>query len=207
MKKSIFTVGAILLIAVAACTKKDKDNPNDLNPSGCYQIGDTLAGGIVFYLDETKCHGLVCAFEDQAIQVKYATLNWKDFPLPNGWEWGSTPYTNLSNEAIGMGQPNTNTIISNIGSTGNVAVICKNYTGGGYSDWFLPSLKELVEIYTHKDKIPGLGWLYWSSTAGGYSNSPCLAAGIIFWDGSEFWSVYDEVPGDLLPNVRAVRKF
>src|SRR5690606_17094923 len=59
-----------------------------------YEIGDTAFGGIIFYLDASEEHGMVCAFEDQAVQVKYTTVDYENIPFPNGWEWGSTPYTN-----------------------------------------------------------------------------------------------------------------
>jgi len=61
-----------------------------------------------------------------------------------------------------------------IGGTGAVkaggnyaASLCENYTGGGYTDWYLPSLIELRLIYRNLF-IAGMGSFggdyYWSST-------------------------------------------
>jgi len=42
---------------------------------------------------------------------------------------------------------------------------CKNLSLGGYSDWRLPSLKTLEELYTHKSKLKNVYPSdYWSST-------------------------------------------
>ncbi|MDC0231121.1 DUF1566 domain-containing protein [Aureispira] len=43
--------------------------------------------------------------------------------------------------------------------------LCANYTGGGYSDWFLPSKDELNQMYLNKTAIGGFSnYIYWSST-------------------------------------------
>ena len=57
------------------------------------------------------------------------------------------------------------------------AGIARAFTGGGYTDWFLPSLKELGEMYTQKSIIDAAalskggtaiqGSTYWSSTEEG----------------------------------------
>ena len=71
-----------------------------------------------------------------------------------------------ANAEIGQGRYNTTMLVNTMkrADTGSshddaqqtdnyAAKLCTNYRGGGYSDWFLPSLKELKEMYDHKDQI------------------------------------------------------
>jgi hypothetical protein len=113
----------------------------------------TYAGGIVFDLDSTGQHGLVCAPTDQG-----------------NYEWGcyrnmSIPNTSIS---IGTGSSNTINIVSGCLQRPIAASVCSDLVLNGYSDWFLPSQGELQLMYSRLDS-QGLGgfntwgW-YWSST-------------------------------------------
>ena len=75
--------------------------------------------------------------------------------------------------AIGTGRANTDAIISAMGTTRCVVVTARAYRGGGYDDWYLPSIEEAKKIYplyTLKGQtwffgyFPGVGGGYWSST-------------------------------------------
>ena len=96
---------------------------------------------------------------------------------------------NGANAAIGQGRNNTTKLVNmmvpaykkyNNYSTDDIvenfaAKLCSTYEGGGYSDWFLPSLNELGELYSQylAGKIKGT-WhttfnestkeYYWSSS-------------------------------------------
>jgi hypothetical protein len=84
------------------------------------KIGDTYAGGIVFYMDSASCHGLVCAPYDQSKDADWA----------------------------------------------GAGVLSKSLGIGGYSDWRLPSMSELKDMYNNLHHA-GLGnfakGYYWSS--------------------------------------------
>ena len=97
---------------------------------------------------------------------------------------------NGTNAEIGQGRYNTTKLINTMGSSAYkdlwgsngatdsyVAKLCANYRGGGYSDWFLPSLKELKEIYDHKDQIGGTWHTVDASSTGGYIEA--------YWSSSE----------------------
>lgn len=115
------------------------------------QIGDTFAGGIVFYLDG-KGGGLVAAPRDQSDDI----------------QWGGyrTDIGNTST-AVGTGASNTRAIVSKLGRGSYAAKLCEDLTLNGYDDWFLPSKEELNLMYEnlHKKGIGGFAdGYYWSSS-------------------------------------------
>ena len=152
-------------------------------PSTRY-IGENYAGGIVFYLDGTGEHGLVCA------QVNhYAT-------------WGCDgTFIGSTSSALGSGAANTATILAVCNSSESAAYLCDTLTLSGYYDWFLPSTDELMLMHTNL-YTRGLGnfesTIYWSST----ENSSSIATSVYFPYG---WT--DNRPKSWNINVRAVRAF
>ena len=82
------------------------------------------------------------------------------------WYNGTYTSTGATGIALGTGRANTIAIINSQGNIGNYAAkICKDYDGGGYNDWFLPSKEELNKLHLSRDLIGGfaLGF-YWSSS-------------------------------------------
>ena len=118
-------------------------------------IGDTYAGGIIFFLDGSGCHGLVAKATNE----------------PGTYQWSST-YFNTWAFASGIygGAQNTKKSIARAvasASTCPAASVCDNLTSGGYTDWYLPSKDELDMMYVNLH-MQGLGGFannfYWSST-------------------------------------------
>ena len=68
--------------------------------------------------------------------------------------------------AIGTGSANTNAIIAQNGAGSTYAAgLARAYSGGGYSDWYLPSRDELNQLYLNQVAIGGFGSaFYWSSS-------------------------------------------
>ena len=140
------------------------------NTSTCgLSIGDTAQGGIIFYLDPSGCHGLVCALTDQSAGIR--------------WYAGSYGNTQAKGDGIYAGKTNTSIIIASqvaIGDDGSTyaARMCNELqiTVGGvtYGDWYLPSKFELNEMYLNLHQL-GLGgfaiYKYWSSTENDTSNA------------------------------------
>ena len=132
------------------------------------QLGDFYGGGIVFYIFESgdtgyvagETHGLIAAEADQSIALQ--------------WYNGSYVTTGATGTAIGTGAANTTAIISVQGTeTSYAARLARAYTGGGYTDWFLPSKDELNLMYQNIGQGDDLGLgnvgnfdddYYWSST-------------------------------------------
>lgn len=56
-----------------------------------------------------------------------------------------------------------------MGSWYDAVQLCKNYRGGGYADWFLPSISQLRLLYSGRNVVGGFSddsTVYWSSTEG-----------------------------------------
>jgi surface protein len=128
----------------------EENTPNFTNCNNLV-IGLSYQGGIIAYIDSTGQHGLIAATADQSEGIQ--------------WYNGTNIVTGATGTAIGTGLTNTNAIIAVQGSGSYAASIARDYNGGGYTDWFLPSKDELNQLYENKTAISGFtdAW-YWSST-------------------------------------------
>jgi len=135
-------------------------------PTPTYKVGDKgPGGGIIFYVNEagftltangTICHYLEAAPADLGI-MKWASTDSKS--------------TNITGTAVsvGAGKKNTDLILA-ADPNSPAANACKDYSSGGKSDWFLPSIGELTQLFNNRTVVGGLqytSWLcteYWSSS-------------------------------------------
>ena len=129
-----------------------------------FKIGDYAHGGIVFYVNDSGEHGLVCDKEDISINAH--------------WYNGVYRITNATADGIGAGELNTALIIAMQTAdnpSGDFAALqCANSTRSGFGDWYLPSLAELNLMYQNKQLIDSVALshggdvftnnAYWSST-------------------------------------------
>jgi len=98
-----------------------------------HQIGDYIQGGIVFYVDETGEHGLVAAEVD----------------LPEMYPWGCSGnvISGADGLLIGTGLQNTLDIVFGCSESPIAASMALEHEHNGYSDWYLPSFDELMEMF------------------------------------------------------------
>ena len=163
--------------------------------SATYSIGDIVNGGVVFWLDSTGQHGLVVAMSDVATSVEWGCIG---TDLPNVPNVGGDPPIGLGAE-IGDGFNNTNNILKDC-PTAPAALAARSLG----PDWFLPSVKELNQIYINKTTLEGVSGFtsfsnfYWSSSE--YDNQG--AWGQYFFFGDQIYA-----NKGLTDNVRAVRAF
>ena len=113
--------------------------------------GKTYLGGLIFYVNESTCSGLVISPTDNGVTYYWGC---------NGTLIGTT------SSAIGFGNSNTINILLTCPSA-VTSSSCANLVLNGYSDWFLPSIDELNLVYSNL-YLNGYGSLngngYWSST-------------------------------------------
>ena len=141
--------------------------------------------------DANVQHGLICALADQTTTTGIR------------WNNGTNVTTNATATAIGSGSANTTAIIGFQG-TGNThaAGLTRGNNGGGYTDWFLPSLNELNQLYINRLAAITSYYTspYWTSTEVSSTN----ARSIDFSNGS---TVTAGLTKTSLYRVRAIRKF
>lgn len=150
----LILISGAFLVSINSCTEED-------NPATKLEIGSEYGGGIIFYIDNTGQHGLICASFDQSTAIP--------------WSNGSNITTNATGSAIGTGQANTEAIIAAQGSGSYAARLCNELDLNGYSDWYLPSKSECFYMYFNLKTLKGLGHfsdaIYWSSTEASIGNA------------------------------------
>ena len=200
MKKTFETLGIIAFVAVIGFALATCSNGSTTPPGTTpitYAIGDTgPGGGIVFYDKGEYTDGwryLEAASDDQG------TMAWC-----NCASYSRCTVTDAVGTAIGTGKANTTAIIvahPDDDYTNNAAKATQG-TIGSKSDWFLPSVEELKEMYKAigKPGIPTTGF-FWSSSED--KTNYTFAIGLGFDDGGS--GSMDKDSGS--DGVRAVRAF
>ena len=155
-----------------------------LAQSDAFSIGQSYGGGIIFWIDSSGQHGLIAATSDQG-------FNREGSAAYHLWGTGT---------AIGTGASNTKKIILAEGQTLVYAArLCRDYRGGGYSDWFLPSKDEIYQLYLQKNVVGDfIRGAYWCSSEVDIST----AWGKFFYNGTFAPSHKDRSNG-----IRAIRAF
>lgn len=176
-----------------SCKKEKKQDPpataTGTPTPTISNIGDSYMGGITCYLDATGQHGLVVTPTDLSTGIK-----WYDGPNSQLQTSTTIDYT-----AYGMGQTNTTDIITHWGTGVYAAYMCDTLTLNGYTDWYLPSRRELYYMISNLYSSGTLASArYWSSTEGG--NTASWALDVV--SGSE-----STMSKSSLLHVRAVRSF
>jgi len=154
------------------------------------EIGDEFEGGILFYIDSTRKHGLVAANFDVG-----------------SYSWGciDESISGPNNQAIGFGKINTLEIVSGCDESPIAATRCLAYMNDEFIDWYLPSFDELTLLFNSigmGSPIGNIGGFisdyYWSSS----EENANKAWQIYFGTGNSFG-----YPKDAEHSVRPIRSF
>ena len=131
-------------------------------------IGQSYGGGIIAYFlqpsdpgyDANVPHGLIAAPGDQGNAA---------------WGCDGTTIAGADGTAIGTGNQNTIDIMNGCATAGIAARLCGDLVLNNYSDWYLPSLDELVKLYWNI----GPGAPAPNTNIGGFTNS-------FYWSSTEY---------------------
>jgi hypothetical protein len=180
------TNGSGLLVSKELCSSITTSTTTTTTTIPVYTIGQAALGGIIAYINgggSTGTSGLVATVAD----------------VSSGAEWGCVGTSISTSSAIGTGNQNTINIMAGCATAGIAARLCGDLVEGGYSDWYLPSLDELQQLYDNRVAIGGFtGPVYWSSTELDSSGAYTL----IFANGNQYFDSKDTTR-----YVRAIRSF
>jgi hypothetical protein len=173
--------------------------------SSSHYVGELYGGGVVFWVDHTGNHGLICSMIDNDSGIIWTKVAYQTSTVPGGalshWD----------------GQANTTAIVNQAGAgTTYAAGLCDAYTNadygtGVYSDWYLPARGELNllgnNIYQVQKAL--------DSDGNGVTTAISISA---YWSSSEYtdqhaWFIYFSdgkmslYKKNSMYSVRAVRAF
>jgi len=132
-----------------------------------YAVGDVgPGGGLVFLISG-------------GLTYEMAPKTWGAFES-TGIQWCSNTISSLSDffgTVVGTGEANTEFMVgacTSIGATSGAAneATAPKYSGGGFTDWFLPSMDELNAMYTY-------------SLVGGFNTATYGFASGFYWSSSQ----------------------
>ena len=169
-----------------------------------YKVGDFAHGGIVFWVDETGQHGLVCSKSNQSTSSR--------------WFGGTFGNTRSLGDGLYAGKNNTSIIIASHVFLGDddttyAARVSNEYqateNGKTYGGWYLPSKYELNLIYQNRAVINTTAASnsgesisansYWSST-----ESSSSRAWILDMSNGQASDILKSITAN---SIRAVRSF
>ncbi|GHU44200.1 hypothetical protein FACS1894190_15370 [Spirochaetia bacterium] len=128
-------------------------------PTGYAYGGTGPGGGIVFFYSAT---GFAINSGTYSGTYHYLEAAQADISGTKTWASSAHFYTDITGARTVTGAVNTDAILT-ADSDAPAAKACKDYTGGGKTDWFLPSQYELNLMYANKTAI-GASGRYWSSS-------------------------------------------
>jgi hypothetical protein len=163
--------------------------------------------GFIHYIGELYGGGIIVSVWKESGVEKGLIASLTDVSAGSVWSNVSTTLIGPAAQSRTDGQANTNAIIAQPGHTTSAALLCDNYSSGGYNDWYLPAQWELAQcsdaayiVNNILGTTNGFQYTgYWSSTEESSTNA-C---------GHEFYTIPTPfiVYKTFTYSVRAVRRF
>lgn len=104
-----------------------------------HYIGESFGGGVIFHLwkdAEGVEHGLI-------VNKSYIDMNKK-------WSNVTGSIIGASAQSTWDGLSNSLAIVAQSGHTESAAKTCLDYTGGGFTDWYLPAFDEVILLFKNR---------------------------------------------------------
>jgi len=177
-----------------------------------YQIGDTGPGGGKIFMTPSAGANTTNSYFESALSGWNGAgtdtlVTWCSFSNQYVGSAGVAPQLT----SIGSGRANTNAMVAAGKCTSGAASTARSYAGGGLSDWYLPSLGELQQMYAQRATIGGFNLMtevgtsrttttYWSSSEDGSQNFYARSWSFLT-NGNDNWSK------SLKFGVRPIRSF
>ena len=98
--------------------------------SGHY-VGELFGGGIVFYVYNNGANGLIASLDDL------------DGGSGVAWSGNTSTLIGATAQSMTDGVGNTTAMVVQDTTANKAGTLCDSYTGGGFTDWYLPSNREL----------------------------------------------------------------
>jgi hypothetical protein len=181
------------------------------------QLGDLALGGMIAYIlqpgdpgyDANVQHGIVISVNGSNVPdyVGYAG------PVQGGPGAANVSYDSITSAEIGTGLTNSNNLIAFVptlssGWTASAALTARAHNGGGYTDWALPSLNDILAMRSSNIASVNALWNYQSSTSTtcGWPNYAYIGCFHYYLSWPNPWA-YRLMAGWSAANVVAVRYF
>ena len=133
---SIASISVLLSVPCALHAKTAESITGSGNGSLGHYVGEFFGGGVVCWVDHTGQHGRILSMDDLTTTGHIWCNGTPTLGITNYWD----------------GAANTTAILNQSGHTTSAAGLCANYTNadygtGIYSDWYLPAIAELKNVF------------------------------------------------------------
>ncbi|MDR2476993.1 MAG: DUF1566 domain-containing protein [Treponema sp.] len=165
-------MGVLITLLSAACPLEETSEVEEafelpLSKTSWVTGDKGPGGGIIFYEDPD-------GFQINGVTYHYLEAAPQDVSKAAPWGLNGTN-TRHTLMTVGQGMVNTAMLVDEFNiETISAAKLCDDYRGGGKSDWYLPSYKELDFMYKnlHKNNMGNFsGGYYWSSSEYGHNTA------------------------------------
>jgi hypothetical protein len=201
-----------LSVSIAADSSYLSASSSQISFSLVYQVGDTGPGGGKIFMTPLTGANTTNAYFESALsgwngEATDTLSTWCSFSNQYVGSAGVAPQLT----SIGSGSANTNAMVAAGKCTSGAASTARSYAGGGLSDWYLPSLGELQQMYAQRATIGGFNLMteagtsrttttYWSSSEDGSQNFHARSWSFLT-NGNDNWSK------SLKYGIRPIRSF